>query len=136
MALPENSLIEPAYVADKSSVASFADLPWIKTEHAKLLWLMVKVGTAATGAFSFLGALGGTTNTFGLVLPSGLAVHYTASAGSVAVSGNTIALTGFSGRFAFCVLDLPHHIRPDYTVGSGGAAGANGFQIQHFLRTS
>lgn len=124
------------YLVDKASNASFSDAGWIANgEDAKCLWLCVKIGTAVSGALSLVGALRDTAVTFGLALPSTLAVHATAAGGSAALSGNTIALTNFTGVLAIAFSNPPPNVRLDLTRTSGGAAaGTNGLQASYFSR--
>jgi hypothetical protein len=129
------ALADPTYVVDKPSNASFADLPWIKVPEGKLFWLFVKSGTAVTGSFAFKGAVVSQADTVDVTLPSGLVLHYTASAGSIAISTNTVALTGFAGTFAVGFADPFPQLRPDFTRSSGGSAtGSAGFQFATFQR--
>lgn len=126
-----------SYLANKASNASFTDAAWITDlPDSKVLWVAVKAGTAASGTFSFKGALfNATVFPFDVTLPASMTVHKTASAGTVAVTSGNVVLTGFSGVLAFGFGNPPYQVRLDYTASSGGAAaGANGFQAAYFMR--
>jgi hypothetical protein len=134
MALQENSNVVSDFVINKATTASFSDVAWIPCEQGSTLWVLFNIGTGVTGSFTFKGLVGSTTYPIGITFPSGLLVHSASTTGSIAISGNSLALTGYSGPFAVALEGVPYKIRPDFSFTAGGGTGSLGLQIQYFQR--